>query len=150
MELKLVEQLLEKYFQGETTIAEEKQLKAYFSTNDVAPHLARYHALFGYFETQKVKQFEQKLPLQHKKQRTVTWIGIVASFVVLFGLASFYFYSYEPKYEDLGTYNSPEDAFAATQKALLMVSEQVNIGMESVVYLEEYEKTKKTIFKSKK
>lgn len=30
MELKLVEQLLEKYFQGETTIAEEKQLKAYF------------------------------------------------------------------------------------------------------------------------
>jgi hypothetical protein len=28
-----------------------------------------------------------------------------------------------------------------------MVSEQVNIGMESVVYLEEYEKTKKTIFK---
>ena len=27
MELKLVEQLLEKYFQGETTIAEEKQLK---------------------------------------------------------------------------------------------------------------------------
>ena len=36
MELKLVEQLLEKYFQGETTIAEEKQLKAYFSSNDVA------------------------------------------------------------------------------------------------------------------
>ena len=53
MELKLVEQLLEKYFQGETTIAEEKQLKAYFSSNDVAPHLAKYQALFGYFETQK-------------------------------------------------------------------------------------------------
>ena len=147
MELKLVEQLLEKYFQGETTIAEEKQLKAYFSSNDVAPHLAKYQTLFGYFEIQKGTQFEQKLPLQPRKQSTVKWIGIAASFVVLFGLATFYFYPSEPKKEDLGTYDNPEEAFAATQKALLMVSEQVNIGMESVVYLEEYEKTKKTIFK---
>ena len=147
MELKLVEQLLEKYFQGETTIAEEKQLKAYFSSNDVASHLAKYQALFGYFETQKGTQFEQKLPLQPRKQSTVKWIGIAASFVVLFGLATFYFYPSEPKSEDLGTYDNPEEAFAATQKALLMVSEQVNIGMESVVYLEEYEKTTKTIFK---
>lgn len=147
MELKLVEQLLEKYFQGETTIAEEKQLKAYFSSNDVALHLAKYQSLFGYFETQKETQFEQKLPLQPRKQNTVKWIGIAASFVVLFGLATFYFYPSEPKHEDLGTYDNPEEAFEATQKALLMVSEQVNIGMESVVYLEEYEKTKKTIFK---
>ncbi len=147
MELKLVEQLLEKYFQAETTIAEEKQLKAYFSSKDVAPHLAKYQVLFGYFETQKGTQYEQKLPLQPRKQRNVKWIGIAASFVVLFGLATFYFYPSEPKHEDLGTYDNPEEAFAATQKALLMVSEQVNIGMESVVYLEEYEKTKKTIFK---
>lgn len=147
MELKLVEQLLEKYFQAETTIAEEKELKAYFSSNDVAPHLAKYQALFGYFETQKETQFEQKLPLQPRKQNAVKWIGIAASFVVLFGLATFYFYPSEPKHEDLGTYDNPEEAFAATQKALLMVSEQVNIGMESVVYLEEYEKTTKTIFK---
>ena len=67
--------------------------------------------------------------------------------VVLFGLATFYFYPSEPKHEDLGTYDNPEEAFIATQKALLMVSEQVNIGMESVAYLNEYEKTKKTIFK---
>ena len=147
MELKLVEQLLEQYFQGETTIAEERQLKAYFSSNDVAPHLAKYQSLFGYFETQKGTQFEQKLPLQTRKQSTVKWMGIAASFVVLFGLATFYFYPSEPKQEDLGTYDNPEEAFAATHKALLMVSEQVNIGMESVVYLEEYEKTKKTIFK---
>ena len=147
MELKLVEQLLEKYFQGATTIAEEKQLKAYFFFFFVAQHVGKYQSLFGYFETQKGTQFEQKLPLQPRKQNTVKWIGIAASFVVLFGLATFYFYPSEPKHEDLGTYDNPEEAFAATHKALLMVSEQVNVGMESVVYLEEYEKTKKTIFK---
>ena len=147
MELKLVEQLLEKYFQGATTIAEEKQLKAYFSSNDVTPHLAKYQSLFGYFETQKGTQFEQKLPLQPRKQSTVKWIGIAASFVVLFGLATFFLYPTEPKNEDLGTFDNPEEAYVETQKALLMVSEQVNFGMESVSHLKEYEKTKKTIFK---
>lgn len=147
MELKLVEQLLEQYFEGTTTIAEEKQLKTYFSSNDVAPHLAKYQALFGYFETQKEIHFEQKLPLQPRKQRTVKWIGIAASFVVLFGWATFYYYPSVPKNQDLGTFDDPEEAYAATQKALLMVAEQVNVGMESVVYLEEYEKTKKSIFK---
>jgi hypothetical protein len=147
MELKLVEQLLKQYFEGTTTIAEEKQLKTYFSSNDVAPHLAKYQALFGYFETQKGTQFEQKLPLQPRKQNTVKWMGIAASFVVLFGWATFYFSAPEPKQDDLGTYDNPEEAYAATQKALLMVAEQVNVGMESVSHLNEYEKTKKSIFK---
>jgi hypothetical protein len=147
MELKLVEQLLEQYFQGTTTIAEEKQLKTYFSSNDVAPHLAKYQALFGYFETQKEIHFDQKLPLQPRKQNTVKWMGIAASFVVLFGWATFYFSTPEPKQDDLGTYDNPEEAYAATQKALLMVAEQVNVGMESVSHLNEYEKTKKSIFK---
>jgi hypothetical protein len=147
MELKLVEQLLEQYFEGTTTIAEEKQLKTYFSSNDVAPHLAKYQALFGYFETQKEIHFDQKLPLQPRKQNTVKWMGIAASFVVLFGWATFYFSTPEPKQDDLGTYDNPEEAYAATQKALLMVAEQVNVGMESVSHLNEYEKTKKSIFK---
>ena len=147
MELKLVEQLLKQYFEGTTTIAEEKQLKAYFSSNDVAPHLVKYKALFGYFETQKETQFEQKLPLQPRKQSTVKWMGIAASFVVLFGWATFYFSTPEPVQDDLGTYDNPEEAYAATQEALLMVAEQVNVGMQSVSHLNEYEKTKKSIFK---
>ncbi|MFY7937552.1 MAG: hypothetical protein ACOVOQ_09250, partial [Flavobacterium sp.] len=114
---------------------------------DVAPHLAKYQAMFGYFETQKGTQFEQKLPLQPRKQNTVKWMGIAASFVVLFGWATFYFSTPEPKQDDLGTYDNPEEAYAATQKALLMVAEQVNVGMQSVSHLNEYEKTKKSIFK---
>ena len=74
-------------------------------------------------------------------------MGIAASFVILFGLATFYFYPSEPKHEDLGTFDNPEEAYVETQKALLMVSEQVNFGMKSVSHLKEYEKTKKTIFK---
>ena len=148
MELKLVEQLLEKYFQGATTIAEEKQLKGYFASKDVAPHLAKYQSLFGYFETQKGIQFEQKLSLQPRKQNTVKWIGIAASFIVLFGLATFYFFPSKTENVELGTFQNPEEAYVETQKALFMVAEQVNLGMKSVSHLKEYERTKKTIFKN--
>jgi hypothetical protein len=92
MELKLVEQLLENYFEGKTTLAEEQQLKTYFSSKDVAPKFEKNQSIFGYFEVQKETQFEQKI-VQPKRQFPVKWIGIAASFVVLFGLATFYFYT---------------------------------------------------------
>lgn len=148
MESNLVEQLVEKYFQGETSIAEERLLKAYFSSNDVTPQLAKYQALFGYFETQKETQFEQKITLQPRKKFYVKWVGIAASFLVLFGLSTFYFYPTQPKSVELGTFENPEEAYFETQKALFMVSEQVNLGMKSVSHLKEYEKTKKSIFKN--
>ncbi|AWM12830.1 hypothetical protein DI487_02385 [Flavobacterium sediminis] len=146
MESKQVKQLLEKYFEGQTSIAEEKQLKAYFSSEDVAPDLVSYQPMFANFRMQREEQFTKALPLQPRKHNhIVKWIGIAASFVVLFGVLQFYF-SESPK-EDLGTFNSPEEAFVATQKALDMVSNSVNQGVESVAVLKEYEKTKKTIFK---
>jgi len=146
MESKQVEQLLEKYFEGQTSIAEEKQLKAYFSSEEVALHLVSYQSMFVNFQKQKEEQFTKALPLQPRKHNTVKWIGIAASFVVLFGVMQFYF-SEHSKEEDLGTFKNPEEAFVATQKALEMVSNNVNQGVESVAILKEYEKTKKTIFK---
>ena len=146
MELMLVEQLLEKYFEGQTSLAEEQQLKTYFSSKDVAPKFEKYQSIFGYFETQKETQFDKKI-VQPKRQFSVKWIGIAASFVVLFGLATFYFYPSEPENQDLGTYDNPEEALVETHKALLMISEQVNIGMKNASHLKEFEQTKKSIFK---
>ena len=42
MALDRIEKLVEKYFEGETSIAEEKELKTYFSSTDVAQHLEQY------------------------------------------------------------------------------------------------------------
>ena len=73
------------------------------------------------------------------------WIGVAAAVAVLLGTMH-YFYSEEPN-TDLGTYSDPEEAFVETQKALEMLSEEVNQGVESVAILKEYDKTTKTIFK---
>ena len=49
MELNNIESLLEKYEEGQTTLQEEAQLKHYFTTETVAPHLEVYRSLFAYF-----------------------------------------------------------------------------------------------------
>jgi len=46
-------------------------------------------------------------------------------------------------------YKSPEAAFKAIQKALSMLSENVNVGIESVSYINEFQNSKELIFKTK-
>lgn len=147
MDLQTIEILLEKYFEGTTSIAEEKQLKAYFSSQDVAPNLEHYRSLFGYFKTEKEIEFDKKLPLQPSIQPTVKWMGIAASFVFLFGTAWFFLNENSNSTKDLGTFESPEEAFQATHEALQLLSGEVNQGVAGIAVLKQYEQTKRTIFK---
>ena len=155
MESDKIEIILEKYFQGESTIAEENELKVYFSSSDVAQHLEQYKPLFGYFSQVKEQRLTQEIPLQTKK-RNVAWLSIAASAVLLLGIGSYFYLNNTNNTtpvvakSELGTYDSPEEALAATQKALAMVSHNVNTGIESVQYIKEYEQSKNLIFKQNK
>ena len=151
MELNKIEDILEKYFQGETTIAEENQLKEYFSSPNVAQHLEQYKPMFGYFSQVKQQKSTQNIPLKTKK-RNVAWLSIAASVVVLLGIGTFMYVSEKNTapvvaQSELGTYDDPEEALAATQKALALLSNNVNVGIESVQYIKEYEQSKNKIFK---
>jgi len=151
MELDKIENILEKYFQGETTIAEENQLKEYFSSPNVAQHLEQYKPMFGYFSQVKEQKSTQKIPLQTKK-RNVAWLSIAASVVVLLGIGTYFYVSDRTTppvvaQSELGTYDDPEEALAATQKALALLSNNVNVGIGSVQYIKEYETSKNKIFK---
>lgn len=148
MELKKIETILEKYFQGETSISEENELKNYFSSADVAQHLEQYKPIFGYFSKAKEQEFKQTIPLQAKK-RKVAWLSIAASVIVLLGISTFTYLHQPQEPNDLGTYDSPEAAFEATQKALSMLSKNVNVGIESVSYINEFQNSKELIFKTK-
>lgn len=52
MDYKYIEQLLDKYWAAETTPAEERMLRAFFSQAEVPAELARYKDLFAYEEAQ--------------------------------------------------------------------------------------------------
>lgn len=148
MALDRIENLLEKYFEAETSIAEEKELKDYFASPDVAQHLEQYKPIFGYAVQAKQEQFTATIPLNTKKRNKVVWLSVAASVVVLLGVGIFTFNNYnQPQSGDLGTYDDPEVAFRETQKALAMISESVNKGIGSMNYINEYEQSKNKIFK---
>ena len=152
MELDKIETLIEKYFDGETSITEEKQLKDYFSSPDVAQHLDHYKPMFGYFSSAKQQRFEPivpQFPKARNPKRKLAWLSVAASVVVLFGAGITYFnYENTAPSDDLGTYDNPEVAFRETQKALSLLSTNVNTGIESVQYIQNYEDSKNLIFKN--
>ena len=149
MALDRIERLIDKYFEGETSIAEEKELKAYFSSSDVAQHLEQYKPVFGYFSQAKQEQFTATISLKSKrKQKRLAWLSVAAAVVVMVCIGFFaYQNSSEPTQENLGVINDPEIAFRETQKALALISRHVNTGIESVNYLGEYQQSKNKIFK---
>ena len=48
MNTQRIEQLLHRYWEAETTVDEERQLRQFFNSNDVPQHLMRYKDLFVY------------------------------------------------------------------------------------------------------
>ncbi|NHM07251.1 hypothetical protein G4D82_08470 [Flavobacterium sp. CYK-4] len=149
MELDKIEQLLEKYFEGETTLAEEQQLKNYFSSAVVASHLQQYQPLFGYYAVAAQEKPQQEFHLKSNQNQPLKWISIAASVVILLGVGFFafnHFSAIEKPSSELGTYDDPQQAFEQTQKALAMLSKQVNVGIGSMQYVQQYENTKDQIF----
>ncbi len=150
MELYKIEIILEKYFEGRTTIVEENELRTYFSSPEVAQHLIQYKSMFGFFVEAKAAQLQQLKPFLQKKSNKKPYLiglSIAASVVVLLGIGFFDYYNKQTITQDLGTYDNPEVAFKATQKALTLLSNNVNVGVKSVQYIGEYENSKNFIFK---
>lgn len=59
-----MEELLERYWQCQTTLDEEAQLRAFFATDQVPPHLLPYQALFNYQlqeQTTLSEEFDRRL-----------------------------------------------------------------------------------------
>lgn len=71
-----IDELLEKYFRGETTLTEEKELKHYFAGGHVATDHEPYRALFGAFEQELSEKANDPLKKVLPRQQTVKRIWI--------------------------------------------------------------------------
>ena len=149
MESHKIEALLDKYFEGETTLAQERELQQYFTSPDVAQHLEQYRSMFGFFAKEKEQRFDGTLPVEPRKRKVVAWLSVAASVAVLLGIGTFAYQNLNSQStdEDLGTYDNPELAMKETQKALDLLSGHFNKGVESVSYINEYEQSKELVFK---
>lgn len=147
MDYKYIEQLLECYWQGQTSVEEEKILCDFFSQKEVPAHLKRYSVLFAFEQSQKSVQlgtdFDQKMlsridgPTVHARRNSIKFrlqpfyrAAAVVAVMVCLGLAAQH--SFEMKEEGMPnvTYNykTYEDTFSDPQVAL----EQVSSALKTV------------------
>ena len=141
MELNHIKQLLEKYFEGNTSVEEETLLKDFFRYRPVPAEMEADKQLFLYTSSEsnmhiKNAALEQKLvdwidqqesgPKTFRINPWVYRLVGVAAFVAI--IVTCYITISHPKNEVAikDTYKSPEIAYAETKKALLYVSQQLN------------------------
>lgn len=91
--MKDIEMLLNKYFEGETTCEEERELRHFFTGGLVPDHLQVYRPMFSYFETEHTKFSEpivETFPLRKKTKTLRKYItyssGIAAVILLLLGI----------------------------------------------------------------
>ena len=80
--LHMIEELLERYFEGETSAAEEKQIRAFFASGEVPEHLAAYAPLFAYFD----EEIERDAEAHRKRAALYLFSGVAACVLALLGV----------------------------------------------------------------
>ena len=161
MVLNSIEKLLEKYDNGETTLKEEQQLKAYFAQDKVAPHLESYKVMFQYFSETKQEHYSKDVPLKTKTYNLYRWISVAAVAVIM--LTVFTQFDQKKTLEDLNSeellaYNQTIEALnlvsskfnkgATSLNALNLAGTEFEKGVEQVNYIGEFSTATNKIFKN--
>lgn len=165
MKTENIKRLLELYYEGKTTIHEEELLTKYFGSYDVAPELIDEKFVFqSIHSTAPIdinEDLENKLNIlidnleksessnnlhitykQKKKKKVIYWIsGVAASIAILLSIGILYndvhYGSNSPQLVLRDTYTDPNQAYAETEKALLLISSKLNKGLSGIETFEE-------------
>lgn len=149
-----IEQLLERYYDGNTSEAEEQTLKDFFSQEEIPSHLSAEKEMFFQFSANRFPQgMEERLEQlidqwdtaerssiqaasKHRSLR-LRWVAsIAASLLLLFGM-SWYIHDPAPSRQD--TFTNPEEAYIHAERALVLFSEALNKGIDSMESIERVE-----------
>lgn len=164
MVLNNIEKLIEKYNDAETTLQEEAQLRAYFTSEDVAPHLEHYKPMFLYFSQSQKEQYTKDVPLKTNRTKLYQWISVAAVAVLMLGIFIPRIGNSNPK--TLADYPPEEQQMYLETKAALamlsdnfsdgtssisafnLASENFNVGMEKASHVTEFSKTTNRLLKN--
>jgi hypothetical protein len=146
MERNEIKQLLEKYYEGLTSLQEEKELKDYFNGGDILPELETDRELFAYTQAESEtlplnngleKKLSDWIDLQDQKpgkgKSTRMWgylISGVAASIALFTISYYTLFAPDSPSRTGDTYKDPQAAYLEAKRALMYVSMQLNKGTE--------------------
>lgn len=136
-----IEKTLERYFQGETSLAEEQNLRDFFLKEEVPAHMAELKEQFQLYEEESQARlpddFEDALfaeiKLEEKsskasKRSMIFYIsGVAATILILITL----FVRFDPSILNTSNSNAEAElAFVEASRVLFFVSDQLNKGAD--------------------
>jgi len=146
MDNQKIRDLLQKYFEAETDVAEERQLKAYFKSDDIDPEFEAYRDLFVLSEMDKQIEaspdFEARVLSSIKPvpiiRMSVRRVLAVAASVTVLVLAGWWMWqqnqsssSADMSMED--TFEDPEEAYRQVTAALALMSSTMEKGQQMTI-----------------
>mgnify|MGYP003663889856 CR=1 FL=1 len=145
MESNKIERLLDSYFEGQTSLEEEKILKNYFLNENVADHLIQYKPIFMGLEAAGREKMHRDLNLPQNKNNThkTWWYSVAAMLVVALAVGGFYLSQPRMSQDE----KEALAAFEKSREAMLLLSENLNKGTEQLSLVNQFAVTKNKYLK---
>ncbi len=141
MNIKEIEILLDKYFEGETSLTEEARLKEFFRNDQLPEHLSKHRDIFSAFDAmagEKMEHFTPVIKAETKIRQFYYVSAIAAGILLLIGL----FFTFQTEVFNHKKLLKPDQdqelAFNQAKNALMMVSVGLNTGLDQVQHLEAF------------
>ena len=138
-----IKKLLEKYWNGETSVLEEQEIKDFFKKN---PSLADEGLYFRGLSKQKEVHTGSSFQHPGKSVGKSNWYSATAAAVMLGIVVSSFFITQQQKPKQF-VIDDPKEAYEITKKALSMVSEGLNQGKTYTSEIEKFNKTQQILNK---
>lgn len=130
-----IDELLEKYWNGETSLEEEKRIKDHFKST---PTLSQDGKYFRYLAKEKNTTYEG--PMVFKKSKT--WLSVAATVTVGVITAAL---AINEANKDPFAIDDPQKALQATREALMMISSSLNEAQDHTMELTKINKAKEEL-----
>ncbi|MDO5608659.1 MAG: hypothetical protein Q4G08_09420 [Capnocytophaga sp.] len=139
MKTENIKNLVQKYFDGETSLTEERQLHDYFASENVEKAFEKFRPLFGGLASER-RLANDRQPQLHTRQHPLKkWWAAAAAAVLI--PAGAWMYQRQQNHEQ----QQAQMAFEQTKKALNILAENLIIGTEKVAHLKTFETTTQRI-----
>jgi hypothetical protein len=146
-----IEVLLAKFYEGRSSLQEEKTLRDFFRRQDVPIHLKSHQSLFTYYGSEQKTELNDRdfdkmlsslpvdepltsrvITLHARRNRLMFITSIAASVLLLIGLFFTFQHDGFKMSSKLSGGSDPEIAYADASKALMLVSGNLNHGLKQV------------------
>ena len=144
MEYSKINDLLDLYFKGNTTLDQEMSLRTYFNSEDVDDRLKPYTVLFNTFDKAAQDVFKGSLQIPEKTRfNQKWWLNIAAVMISIIGVAGFMFSANSKAIQE-------REALAALKQskdAMYLMASQFNKATKTLSLVDQFQETKNKYLK---